>query len=113
MAAARQGEGSFNHTLQQARDNRAEQAAYDAAKAGLEANGIPVADDRPEDSGKLLSYLGLTEEEHQGCPGHAAWLCRVFVYDTDAQGQEAGQEDDGEDDYDEDERRRGLRRGRR
>jgi ParB family chromosome partitioning protein len=104
VAAAKQGEGSFSHTLQQARDNRAEAAAYETAKAELEAAGLTVADSRPEESGKLLSYLGLTEEQHRDCPGHAAWLCRVYIYDdAGTPGQEAAQENAGEDGYDEDE----------
>jgi len=46
-AAARQGQGRFEHVLQQASDDRAARAACAATRAALEAAGIPATEDRP------------------------------------------------------------------
>jgi ParB family chromosome partitioning protein len=73
-AAARQGQGRFEHVLQQARDDRAARAACAATRAALEADGIPVTQDRPAPPALWLTSLGLAEEDHRDCPGHAAWL---------------------------------------
>ena len=80
VAAARQGQGRFAHVLQQARDHRADRAACAAARAALEADGIPVTEDRPGPPAQWLTSLGLTEENHRDCPGHAAWLHQVHTW---------------------------------
>lgn len=105
VASARQGEGHFSHLLQQLRDKRAEQAAYDQARSALEADGITVAAEGPGTQDSWLTILKLTDGEHRDCPGHAAVLRQIWVTEDEPVPAAPGdQDDDGEenaDDYDE------------
>ncbi len=92
VTAATEGE-STAHVIQEARDERAARAVYDAAAGSLRDKGITVID-RP-DYGSPITALSLvkgtrdatrtvTEAEHDTCPGHAAYLQRSFMRRGDA-----------------------------
>jgi ParB family chromosome partitioning protein len=82
VASAKEGDGSFDHTLQRARDDREAAAARQVALDALAAEGVPVVD-RPsygETTARNLRELvdedesELTPVKHAGCPGHAAYV---------------------------------------
>jgi ParB family transcriptional regulator, chromosome partitioning protein len=79
-------EGSFRHTLQELRDDRAEQESRAAYSAGLEAAGVTVVSDRPswqQGLPELVTADGeaIRPETHQDCPGHIAFLHRIWSGD--------------------------------
>lgn len=83
IAAAKTGEGEFDHCLQRARDERDEQARVAEIVAELTAAGVTVIDQPSYDDRTIrlvdrLTHDGkpLTIETHASCPGHAAYVAR-------------------------------------
>lgn len=71
--------GGFEHTAQRMRDDRDRAQRVREAHDDLTAKGITVLDEAPwglyyDGRGEAapLSALGLTDEDHAACPGHAA-----------------------------------------
>lgn len=92
VQAAREGE-STAHVIQEARDDRAAQSAYDLTAACLRDKGHRVID-RP-DYGSPITVLSqvmgtrdatraVSEAEHETCPGHAVYLQRSYMRGGDA-----------------------------
>jgi len=74
--------GTFDHTAQLLRDDRADRTARDTLTRQLRDAGTTVID--PPDPTRLLASLHhdgtpLTPESHQNCPGHAAYLQRTLT----------------------------------
>ncbi len=78
VAATRAGQ--FDHVVQRLRDDRAETEAVEAARVELAAAGVRVID-RAEFRwpGQRLDNMRIGEEQHRGCPGHAAILGSRFA----------------------------------
>jgi ParB family chromosome partitioning protein len=89
VVAAQAGEGRFEHVLAGLRDDREEQAAIDKLATGLAARGVRVVDEpRYSDPTKSLVLIRkenptLTDQAHETCPGHAAYVTSYFEYDDD------------------------------
>ncbi len=86
--AAAKGRG-FAHVAQGLRDTRDQRAALVAAEQALRRAGVKVVDQlgsRPK-ARRLSQLLGaegeLTEQEHMGCPGHAAYVDEDWLYPGD------------------------------
>ncbi|MBW0101528.1 ParB N-terminal domain-containing protein [Pseudonocardia sp. KRD291] len=79
---SQQSPAQFEHLAQRLRDERDEQALRAAKAAELAEAGVTVVDTDDHDDATMLDRLRpseddaegtpLTEEAHQGCPGHAA-----------------------------------------
>lgn len=91
LKAAKRGE-STEHVAQRIRDDRASAAAKAAATAALIEAGLTVID-RPGYDEKKITQLrwvrahadateALTEQQHAACPGHAAFLDRIYSTST-------------------------------
>jgi len=90
---ARRTPPSFDHVLQQLRDEREEREAKRALTERLEAEGVTIIDHpRYSDATEDLDDLGISVEDHRECPGHIAWLDEQWV--------EPEQTDDDDDDPD-------------
>ena len=91
VQAATEGE-STAHVIQQARDERADRNAHDMLVDCLRDKGWRVID-RPDygspvtEVSRLLGTREATrpirEEEHETCPGRAAWLRRSYMRNGD------------------------------
>ena len=85
VAAAKEGEVSFDHVATKLRDSLAERLAYAEARAALEASGLSVVEETSWE--RHLSYLiddqgeAISEEAHRDCPGHAAFLRLDWEHD--------------------------------
>jgi ParB family chromosome partitioning protein len=84
IAAAKDGDGSFAHVLQRARDDREEAAQVAVLIEQLAAASVTVVD-RPDHSNSDIKRLEelvtdkgktITEAGHAKCPGHAAFIER-------------------------------------
>ena len=82
VAAAKQGEGQFEHAAQRARDERARDQARQVVVEQLTAQGVRVIERPGYDErsvrgvGELVDEHGtrLTLQAHAACPGHAAYI---------------------------------------
>ncbi|MBI4942014.1 MAG: ParB N-terminal domain-containing protein [Actinobacteria bacterium] len=114
VAAAKTG--GFDHVAQRARDDRDEQEAIASAAQPLEAAGLKIVtrDVMTGEAERLDSLTDdpdtrdpLTVEGHATCPGHAAYIARLWV-DEDEEDEVPGTEaatppgigEDGEQDGD-------------
>jgi ParB family chromosome partitioning protein len=85
VVAAKQG--GFEHAAQRLRDARAEATARAEAVAVLVEAGMTVIE-RPDYDNKTIKGLRqlardgeeLTEDNHAGCPGHAAYVEQSWIY---------------------------------
>lgn len=92
---------SFDHVAQRARDEALRQRHADRLRAELEAAGVTVLDEEPnhQDRTKRLYRLRdtdgkeITEDAHQSCPGHVAWLRGDWQW-IDADGELLGPDAD-------------------
>ena len=97
-AAAKAGDGQFAHALQQARDERADQAEHDELVTRLEAAGVTIIGERLSYANAVYNFTDdgktpITSKAHQKCPGHVvfidrgweagrhAWISRCFCTD--------------------------------
>jgi ParB family transcriptional regulator, chromosome partitioning protein len=81
IEAAQYNAGSFKHRVQWLRDEREGRKKAAAKHAELTAAGVPLLPlgDQPPNGHRLYMLKDsdgkeLTEESHQGCPGHTAFL---------------------------------------
>jgi ParB family chromosome partitioning protein len=86
--------GRFEHKLQQLREDREQDACIAKATAQLTEAGITIID-RPgwNDPAKTLRQLSrpnkeLTDEDHAGCPGHAAFVEAEYDYGDEEEDDE-------------------------
>jgi ParB family chromosome partitioning protein len=84
VAAAQEGPGRFEHTLQYARDERAKAQQVAAIEADLAARGVrlitgtegraPKAKPLDDLTADLATRRPITPAKHKNCPGHAAYV---------------------------------------
>jgi len=79
VAASAEGDGQFRQALQARRDDRDHKQARDDLAARLTADGVKIADKRPDFDYRISQLTTadgkpLTEKNHAKCPGRVAWL---------------------------------------